>query len=462
MGSFQPGYALLLGAMIAVLALYRFRRRQREPAGRGVPFRPSPAPSARFSDVAANDEAMESLRDVLHFIRSPETYSRFGARVPHGVMLYGAPGTGKTLMARALAGEAGVPFFAVNGADFVEMYVGVRALFQAARKAGRAVIFFDEIDAIGKKRDNRSDEREQTLNALLSEMSGFGERDGVVVVAATNRLDTLDEALLRAGRFDRQIEVPLPGLAERLRILQVHARGKPLAQDVSLEALARDTALFSGAKLECLLNEAAILAAKRDAQSIESADVQHALDTLLFGMERPGASRLAHEREVTAAHEAGHAILTAVLLPQSEIRKVSIIPTGRGAAGYSMAVPQEKLFHEKRELMHHIAVALAGREAEALLLGPERVSTGASNDIEKAALIAQRMVCEWGMLPLSDEVCLFSQQQKDQAAQQWLSQGRLLAAGTLRAHQAAWERLTRLLMERESVDGEEVARCLEA
>ena len=194
MGSFQPGYALLLGAMIAVLALYRFRRRQREPAGRGAPFRPSPAPSARFSDVAANDEAMESLRDVLHFIRSPETYSRFGARVPHGVMLYGAPGTGKTLMARALAGEAGVPFFAVNGADFVEMYVGVgasrvRALFQAARKAGRAVIFFDEIDAIGKKRDNRSDEREQTLNALLSEMSGFGERDGVVVVAATNRLD---------------------------------------------------------------------------------------------------------------------------------------------------------------------------------------------------------------------------------------------------------------------------------
>lgn len=467
MGSFQPGYALLLGALLAALTLYRLRRPQREPAGRGGPFRPSPAPSARFSDVAANDEAMESLRDVLHFIRSPEAYSRFGARVPRGVMLYGAPGTGKTLMARALAGEAGVPFFAVNGADFVEMYVGVgasrvRALFQAARKAGRAVIFFDEIDAIGKKRDNRSDEREQTLNALLSEMSGFGERDGVVVVAATNRLDTLDEALLRAGRFDRQIEAPLPGLAERLRILEVHARGKPLSKEVSLEALARDTALFSGAKLECLLNEAAILAAKRDAQAIEPADVQRALDTLLFGMERPAACRLAHEREVTAAHEAGHAILTAVLLPHSEIRKVSIIPTGRGAAGYSMAMPQEKLFHEKRELMHHIAVALAGREAEALLLGPERVSTGAANDIEKAALLARRMVCEWGMLPLCDEVCLFSQQQKDQAAQQWLSQGRLLAAGTLRAHQAAWERLTRLLMERESVDGQDVARCLEA
>lgn len=466
MGSFQPGYALLLGMLILSLTLYRFKQRQHEPAGRGTPFRPSPAPSARFSDVAANDEAMESLRDVLHFIRSPETYNRFGARVPRGVLLYGTPGTGKTLMARALAGEAGVPFFAVNGADFVEMYVGVgasrvRALFQAARKAGRAVIFFDEIDAIGKKRDNRSDEREQTLNALLSEMSGFQDGDGVVVLAATNRLDTLDEALLRAGRFDRQIEVPLPGLAERLRILQVHAQGKPLAEDVSLEALARETALFSGAKLECLLNEAAILAAKREAEAIGSDDVRRALDNLLFGMERPGATRLAHEREVTAAHEAGHAILTAVLLPENDIRKVSIIPTGRGAAGYSMAVPQEKLFHEKRELLHHIAVALAGREAEALLLGTERVSTGAANDIEKAALIARRMVYEWGMLPLSDEVCLFSQQQKDLAAQQWLSQGRLLAAGTLRTHRAAWEHLTALLLERESVDGTDVARCLE-
>ena len=466
MSSFQPGYALLLGVLLAALTLYRFRRPQREPAGRGGPFRPSPAPSARFSDVAANDEAMESLRDVLHFIRSPEAYSRFGARVPRGVMLYGAPGTGKTLMARALAGEAGVPFFAVNGADFVEMYVGVgasrvRALFQAARKAGRAVIFFDEIDAIGKKRDNRSDEREQTLNALLSEMSGFDERDGVVVLAATNRLDTLDEALLRAGRFDRQIEVPLPGLSQRLRILEVHARGKPLAGDVSLKELARETVLFSGAKLECLLNEAAILAAKRDAPAIASADVRRALDTLLFGQDRPGAARLAHEREVTAAHEAGHAILTAVLLPGSGIRKVSIIPTGRGAAGYSMAVPEEKLFHEKRELLSHIAVALAGREAEAMLLGAERVSTGAANDIEKASLIARRMVCEWGMLPGSDEVCLYGQLQKDQAAQEWLAQGRRMAAGALRTYRTAWERLTALLLERESVDGADVARCLE-
>ena len=237
MDSFQPGYALLLGMLIASLALYRLRQRQREPAGAHAAFRPAPAPIARFSDVAANDEAMESLRDVLHFIRSPETYRRFGARVPRGVMLYGAPGTGKTLMARALAGEAGVPFFAVNGADFVEMYVGVgasrvRALFQAARRPSRAVIFFDEIDAIGKKRDNHSDEREQTLNALLS-MSGFDERDGVVVLAATNRLDTLDEALCAPGA-DRQIEVPLLGFRSGCASWRSTRAESPLT-DVSLK-----------------------------------------------------------------------------------------------------------------------------------------------------------------------------------------------------------------------------------
>ncbi len=459
-------YALLFGALIAVLLFVRMRQRQRVPAGGFSPIQPGHVPGVRFADVAANEEAMESLRDVLSFIQSPERYRRFGAHVPRGVLLYGMPGTGKTLMAKALAGEAGVPFFAVNGADFVEMYVGVgasrvRALFKEARKAGRAVVFFDEIDAIGKKRDNRSDEREQTLNALLSEMSGFGQSDGVVVLAATNRVDTLDEALLRAGRFDRQIEVPLPGLEERLRILEVHARQKPLAADVSLGELAQQTALFSGAKLECLVNEAPILSATREAEAIEARDLSAALDTLLFGMERRGTAQLTHEREVTAAHEAGHAILTAVLMPNSAIRKVSIIPTGRGAAGYSMAIPQEKMFHEKQELIHHIAVALAGREAEALWLGGDRVSTGAANDIEKAALIARRMVCEWGMLPGTEDVYLFSQQQKDMAAQQWLTQGRQLAAGALRTYRAAWERLTRMLLERESVDGTEVLRCLE-
>ncbi|MEF9878914.1 MAG: AAA family ATPase, partial [Clostridia bacterium] len=255
-------FLLLFGGMIFFV---RRKKGERGFVGSIEHHSEGTVPSVRFADIAANEEALESLHDILSFIRLPEQYSRFGARTPRGVLLYGLPGTGKTLMARALAGEAGVPFFAVNGADFVEMYVGVgasriRALFKSARKAGHAVIFFDEIDAIGKKRDNRSDEREQTLNALLSEMSGFREGDGVVVLAATNRVDTLDEALLRAGRFDRHIEVPLPGYEERVKILEVHARNKPLGADVSLPELAAQTALFSGAKLEGVLNEAAIFA----------------------------------------------------------------------------------------------------------------------------------------------------------------------------------------------------------
>lgn len=462
----ETGYALLLAAVLLAFAALSQGRRQWAVEGGRERVTASAVPETRFSDVAANEEAMESLRDLISFLRQPEAYSRFGARIPRGVLLYGLPGTGKTLMAKALAGEAGVPFFAVNGADFVEMYVGVgasrvRKLFAQARKAKHAVIFFDEIDAIGKKRDNRSDEREQTLNALLSEMSGFGPSDGIVVLAATNRLDTLDEALLRAGRFDRQIEVPMPGPEERAHILAVHARTKPLSPEVSLEDLARQTALFSGARLEALLNEAAILAVKRGAQAIEPADVQRAMDASLFGMERRDGNRLEHERRVTAAHEAGHAIATAVLLPESELRRVSIIPTSRGAAGYSLALPPEKLFHEKAELARHIAVALAGREAERMLVGSDRVSTGASNDIEKATLLARRMVCEWGMLPGSEEAYVFSQAQKDAACQQWLSQAQQTAAAVLARHRRAWELLSERLLAEEAVDGAVVAHCLQ-
>ena len=457
------GYALLLGMVVLMLFSLNRREKVRAFEGGNAKFEQCEIPKIRFSDVAANEEAMESLRDLVSFIQSPEKYSRFGARIPRGVLLYGLPGTGKTLMAKALAGEAGVPFFAVNGADFVEMYVGVgasrvRSLFQKARKAGKAVIFFDEIDAIGKKRDNRSDEREQTLNALLSEMSGFDENDGVVVLAATNRADTLDEALLRAGRFDRQIEVPLPTQAERLRILEVHARSKPLAASVSLSEIARQTALFSGARLESLINEAAIMAVKRGADCIEETDMQQAMDMALLGMERRDLNRREHERRVTAAHEAGHAIVTAVLLRDSELRRVSIIPTSRGAAGYSLSLPAEKLFHDANELLCHIAVALAGREAERMLSG--RVSTGASGDIEKAAALARRMVCEWGMVPGSDEAYLFNQQQKDAACQQWLEQGRQMAARVLGDHAPAWQKLQELLLEEECVDGETVHRCL--
>ena len=458
------GYALLMSCMLLCAVLVDKRQKQTETAGERMNFEKSDIPSTRFSDVAANEEAMESLRDLVSFIREPEKYSRLGARIPRGVLLYGMPGTGKTLMARALAGEAGVPFFAVNGADFVEMYVGVgasrvRTLFRNARKAGRAVIFFDEIDAIGKKRDNRSDEREQTLNALLSEMSGFSEREGIVVLAATNRADTLDEALLRAGRFDRQIEVPLPGQAERMQILLVHARKRPLSAEVSLTEVARQTAMFSGARLECLLNEAAILAAKRDAEQIEPEDIRQALDAALFGTERPNTARHEHERSVTAAHEAGHAVATAVLLPESELHRVSIIPTSRGAAGYSMALPPERLFHEQQELVGHMAVMLAGREAERRLLGSERISTGASNDIEKAVLLARRMVNEWGMLPGGSEAYLMNQVQREAAAQQWLNRAQQLAAETLEKNNHAWRTLTEKLLEQEAVDGDAVLSC---
>lgn len=461
------GYAVLLAAVLLGAFYLKKRNRQSERGFIGSigHAKESTVPSIKFSDVAANEEALESLRDLLSFIQSPGHYNRFGARIPRGVMLYGMPGTGKTLMARALAGEAGVPFFAVNGADFVEMYVGVgasriRSLFKQARKAGNAVIFIDEIDAIGKKRDNRSDEREQTLNALLSEMSGFRDQDGIVVLAATNRIDTLDEALLRAGRFDRHIEVPLPGLEERVKILTVHAQNKPMSKDVSLKDLASQTALFSGAKLESVLNEAAILAAKRNAESIETEDVNRAMDHMLFGMDRHGIASIEREREITAAHEAGHALLTAILLPENNIKKVSIIPTGKGAAGYSMAIPPERMFHQKQELLHHIAVALGGREAEALLLGSERVSTGASNDIEKATSLAMRMVSEWGMLPQSDDVYLFSQSQKDQAAQQWLKLGQNLAASVLSRYGAAWEDITAMLLSLESIGNQEVQDCI--
>ncbi len=425
----------------------------------------SEIPSVTFQSVAANEEALTSLRDLVGFIRDPAQYARYGARAPRGVLLYGPPGTGKTLMARALAGEARVPFYAVNGADFVEMYVGVgaariRKLFAQARKAGRAVIFIDEIDALGSRRDQQSDEREQTLNALLSEMSGFRDGDGVIVLGATNRIEALDEALLRAGRFDRQIEAPLPGYEERLKILAVHAQGKPLAPDVSLSGLAAQTALFSGARLESVLNEAAILAAKRDDGPITAEDVNVAYETMLCGAERRDVGGSYAERRLTAAHEAGHAIGTLVLLPDQRLRKVSIIPSTKGAAGYSLSIQPERLFHSRRELLGHIAVALAGRAAEELSFGRDATTTGAANDLEKAAELARRMVCEWGMYPDGTTLYAFRQAQREGAAQQWVQTGYQLALRVLATHRPAWERLTELLLRREAVGEEDVHACL--
>ncbi len=355
-----------------------------------------------FKDVAANSAAKASLNGMVDYIRSPEKYSGFGARMPRGVLLYGPPGTGKTLLARALAGEAGVPFFALSGSDFVQMYVGVgasrvRELFANARKAGKCVIFIDEIDAIGKRRsDTASEERDQTLNALLSEMSGFNSGDGIIVVAATNRIETLDAALLRPGRFDRHIEVGLPGPDERLDILKLHSKNKPLSNDVDLENLAKSTCSFSGAALESLLNEAAILAVQRSSMQIELGDINKAFYRVVAGADGKSAMN-ADERCTIAVHEAGHAVVMKYLQPEMSLKRISILSASKGAAGYNLAIPAERSLVRKTDMENQIAVLLAGRAAELLVGGDEALTSGASGDLVCAAEIASGMIMDLGM-----------------------------------------------------------------
>ena len=397
---------LIALSMAALVLLASFGYRRRRPVTvMGEDWKASGKASARpctFSDVAANEQALQSLAELRDYLKNPDKYVRYGARMPRGVMLYGPPGTGKTLLARALAGEAGVPFLALSGSDFVEKYVGVgasrvRALFKKARKAGRCVIFIDEIDAMGKRRDDTaSDERDQTLNALLSEMSGFYTGDGVIVIAATNRIEALDPALLRPGRFDRQIEVGLPDRAQRLSILKLHSRGKPLDGDVSLEELAAQTVSFSGASLENLLNEAALLAAGRDDGRIGRHDLQQAFYRTVAGADR---EMLASERErrIIAVHESGHAVASRLLAPQNRLARVSILPAGHGAAGYNLCVPEERVMVEKRHLESQIQVLLAGRAAEQLVFGEDALTAGASSDLARATELAATMVMELGM-----------------------------------------------------------------
>ena len=401
---------LALGA-VAVLALLLFSRG----GGRGAVGlqkyaavqAEAKAPDVTFADVAASAETLQSMRDLVDFLREPQKFGQYGARAPRGVMLYGPPGTGKTLLARALAGEAKAPFFAMGGADFVQVYVGVgasrvRELFRKARKAGGGVIFIDEIDAIGKRRDSGNDEREQTLNALLTEMSGFSGGDGIMVVAATNRLDTLDAALLREGRFDRRIEVGLPDYEQRLKILRVHARHKPLDEQISLEKWAEQTVLFSGAQLETLLNEAAVRAARRGEGPITDRDMEGAFCAVTVGEEAP--RRMSdQERRAVAWHEAGHAVVTRFMLPDARLTRITVIPSARGAAGYSMSVQPDRLLHTRRELMGMICAALGGRAAEEMLLGRDDVTTGAANDIKKAREMAGAMAEEFAMGETGDK-----------------------------------------------------------
>ncbi len=360
-----------------------------------------------FSHVAGNIEAKEQVSDIVDFIESPDKYAKYGARMPRGMIFYGAPGTGKTLMAKAIAGEAGVPFFSVSGSDFVQLYVGVgasrvRDLFKAAREHGKAVIFIDEIDAIGKSRSGSasgsSDEKDQTLNALLTEMSGFNENQGIIVIAATNRLDVLDPALLRPGRFDRHIEIGLPDLNARQEILRLHMKNKPICGTVDVMKIAKQTVYFSGAMLENLLNEAAIFSAKRGAAAIDETDIDKAFYVVVAGSEKQDRSTIrAIDREITAYHEAGHALVTKLVAPSNTVSKVTIIPSTKGAGGFSMNIAEDRMFYTRKDMETQIKISLAGRIAEELTFGEDNITTGASNDIEKATEIVRDYAMRYGM-----------------------------------------------------------------
>ncbi|MHC5252669.1 ATP-dependent zinc metalloprotease FtsH [Listeria kieliensis] len=358
----------------------------------------------RFTDVAGADEEKQELVEVVEFLKDPRKFSDLGARIPKGVLLVGPPGTGKTLLARAVAGEAGVPFFSISGSDFVEMFVGVgasrvRDLFENAKKNAPCIIFIDEIDAVGRQRGagmgGGHDEREQTLNQLLVEMDGFGGNEGIIIIAATNRADVLDPALLRPGRFDRQIMVDRPDVKGREAVLRVHARNKPLAKSVDLKAIAQRTPGFSGADLENLLNEAALVAARADKKQVDMSDIDEATDRVIAGPAKKNRVISPKERRVVAYHESGHTIVGMVLDEAETVHKVTIVPRGQ-AGGYAVMLPKEDRFlMSKPELLDRITGLLGGRVAEEITFG--EVTTGASNDFERATEIARRMVTEWGM-----------------------------------------------------------------
>jgi len=411
----QNWFASMLGLvlpMIIVLALFWFLMGQMQGGGsRVMQFGKSRAklaskdmPKVTFADVAGADEAVEELHEIKEFLQDPARFLAVGAKIPKGVLLYGQPGTGKTLLARAVAGEAGVPFYSISGSDFVEMFVGVgasrvRDLFEQAKANAPAIVFVDEIDAVGRHRGaglgGGHDEREQTLNQLLVEMDGFDVKTNVILIAATNRPDILDPALLRPGRFDRQIAVEAPDMIGRHRILQVHAQGKPMAPDVDLLAVARRTPGFTGADLANVLNEAALLTARTNRQAIDNQALDEAIDRVIAGPQKRTRIMSAKERKITAYHEGGHAIVAAAMNHTDPVTKVTILPRGR-ALGYTMVMPQDDKYSTTRnEILDQLAYALGGRVAEEMVFHDP--TTGASNDIEKATAMARKMVTEYGM-----------------------------------------------------------------
>ncbi len=446
------------------------------------------SPKVTFADVAGIDEAVEELEEIKEFLEHPQKFRAMGAKIPKGVLLYGPPGTGKTLIARAVAGEAAVPFYAISGSEFVEMFVGVgasrvRDLFEQAKTNAPSIVFIDEIDAVGRHRGaglgGGHDEREQTLNQLLVELDGFDPKDGVIVIASTNRPDILDPALLRPGRFDRQIVIDRPDIRGREQILDVHAKGKPFAEGVSTKVLARQTPGFTGADLANLINEAALLAARRDKTKIGQSELEEAIERVIAGPERRSRVMSEKERELTAYHEGGHALVGYALPNLDPIHKVTIIPRGR-AGGYTMALPLEDKYYEKRsELVDQLAYALGGRTAEEIVFGDP--STGASNDIEKATALARKMVMEYGMSdrlgPLKygspeAEVFLgrdYTQRQDlsnevaaaiDDEVRSLITQAHEEATQIIEVHREALDRIAEKLIEVETLDAAAVTEVL--
>jgi len=435
-------------------------------------------PKVTFKDVAGIDEVKEEVSEIVDFLKNPKKYQQLGGRIPKGVLLAGPPGTGKTLLAKAIAGEANVPFLSVSGSEFVEMFVGVgasrvRDLFDQAKKHAPCIVFIDEIDAVGRKRgagiSGGHDEREQTLNQLLVEMDGFESSDGIIVIAATNRPDILDPALLRPGRFDRQIFVPLPDVKGRLEILKIHTRNKPLADDVDLEVIARSTPGFSGADLANIVNEAVLIAARKNHGKITMEDFEEAKDKVTMGIERKSMVLSEQEKITTAYHEAGHALVAKLLPNADKVHKVTIIPRGK-ALGVTQQLPEEDRYtYTKEYLLDRLAVLFGGRVAEELALGT--ISTGAGNDIERATELARRMVAEWGMSEkigpisvkireqLGEPVEIVSEEMRrliDKEVKRIITETYNRTKELLSQNMDKLENLARALLERETLTGEEI------
>ncbi|MBL8884356.1 MAG: ATP-dependent zinc metalloprotease FtsH [Hyphomicrobium sp.] len=474
-----------------------FMRQMQSGSGRAMGFGKSRAKllterqgRVTFEDVAGVDEAKADLEEIVEFLRDPQKFQRLGGRIPRGALLVGPPGTGKTLIARAVAGEANVPFFTISGSDFVEMFVGVgasrvRDMFEQAKKNAPCIIFIDEIDAVGRHRGaglgGGNDEREQTLNQLLVEMDGFEANEGIIIIAATNRPDVLDPALLRPGRFDRQIVVPNPDVAGREKILRVHMKKVPLAPDVDPKVIARGTPGFSGADLANLVNEAALLAARRNKRLVTQAEFEDSKDKVMMGAERKTMAMTEEEKLATAYHEAGHAIVNMMVEGNDPLHKVTIIPRGR-ALGVTMSLPErDKLSYSKQWCEAKISMAFGGRVAEQIIYGREHLNTGASSDISQATNIAKRMVTEWGM---SDKLgpLLYSENQQevflghsitqrqnmseetanliDEEVRRIVTAGEAKAWDVLTKHKGELEAMAQALMEYETITGEECAALM--